>query len=94
VDVILQQILRHFWFTGTNSHTQNATVDLSNVDSLPTTTRNIDVDANQDNDTIRDHAGFAIKRARDVIFKGQNELPAKAPVNDDSPMIVGQDKTR
>ena len=59
------------------------------MDSLPTTTRNIDVDANQDNDTIRDHAGWAITMARDVIFKGQNELPAKATVNDDSPMIVG-----
>ena len=74
VDVILQKILQHFWFTGSNSHTQDATVDLSNVDSLPTTTSNIDIDANQDNDTIRDHAGWAIKRARDVIFKGQNEL--------------------
>jgi hypothetical protein len=75
VDVMLQKILQHFWFTDSNSHTQDATVDLSNVDSLPTTTSNIDIDANHDNDTIRDHAGWAIKRARDVIFKGQNELP-------------------
>ena len=91
VDVILQQILQHFWFTGSNSHTEDATVDLSNVDSLPTTTSNIqiDTDANQDNETIRDHAGWAIKRARDVIFKGQNELPAKATVKDDSPVIFG-----
>jgi hypothetical protein len=59
VDVILQKILQHFWFTGSNSHTQDATVDLSNVDSLPTTTSNIDIDANQDNDTIRDHAGWS-----------------------------------
>ena len=51
------------------------------MDSLPTS--NIDFDANQDNDTIRDHAGWAIKRARDVIFKEQNELPAKETVNDD-----------
>jgi hypothetical protein len=87
VDVILQQILQHFWFTGSNSHTQDATIDLSNVDSLPATTSNID--ANQDNDTIRDHAGWAIKRARDVIFKGQNELPAKATVDEDSPVIFG-----
>jgi hypothetical protein len=57
------------------------------VDSLPATTSNID--ANQDNDTIRDHAGWAIKRARDVIFKGQNELPAKATVDEDSPVIFG-----
>ena len=91
MDVILQQILQHFWFTGSNSHTEDATVDLSNVDSLPTTTSNIqiDIDANQDNETIRDHAGWAIKRARDVIFKGQNELPAKATVKDDSPVIFG-----
>jgi hypothetical protein len=91
VDVILQQILQHFWFTGSNSHTEDATVDLLNVDSLPTTTSNIqiDIDANQDNETIRDHAGWAIKRARDVIFKGQNELPAKATVKDDSPVIFG-----
>ncbi|CAB3985738.1 Hypothetical predicted protein [Paramuricea clavata] len=85
VDVILQQILQHFWFTSTN--TQDATVDISNVDSLPATTSYID--ANQDNDTIRDHAGWAIKRARDVIFKGQNELPAKATVDEDSPVIFG-----
>jgi hypothetical protein len=89
VDVILQQILQHFWFTGSNSKSQDATVDLSNVDSLPTTTRNIDINANLDNGTIRDHAGWAIKRARDVIFKGQNELPAKATVNDDCPVIFG-----
>jgi hypothetical protein len=35
------------------------------------------------------HAGWAIKRARDVIFKGQNELPAKATVDEDSPVIFG-----
>ena len=87
MDVILQQILQHFWLTGSNSHTQDATIDLSNVDSLPATKSNID--ANQDNDTIRDHAGWAIKRARDVIFKGQNELPAKATVDEDSPVIFG-----
>ncbi len=61
------------------------------MDSFPTTTSNIqiDIDANQDNDTIRDHAEWAIKRARDVIFKGQNELLAKATVKDDSPVIFG-----
>ena len=57
------------------------------MDSLPT--NNIDLDANLDNDTIRDHAGWTIKRARDVIFKGQNELPAKETVSDDSAVIFG-----
>jgi hypothetical protein len=69
VDVMLQKILQHFWFTGSNSHTQDATVDLSNVDSLPTTTSNIDIDANHDNDTIRDHAAWAIKRACYVYYE-------------------------
>ncbi|XP_028413897.1 uncharacterized protein LOC114536745 isoform X2 [Dendronephthya gigantea] len=43
--------------------------------------------AHQDNDTVRGHAGWAVKRARDVIFKGQDKVPAKETVNDDSPVI-------
>jgi hypothetical protein len=53
---------------GTNDMT------LSNVDCVSGISN--DENLSEDSDSIRDHAGWAIKRARDVVFKGQNELPA------------------
>jgi hypothetical protein len=44
-------------------------------------------DLSEDNDSIRDHSGWAIKRARDIIFKGQHELPAKESVGEESQVI-------
>jgi hypothetical protein len=56
VELLLQQVLQHFWYTG-SSGSQDANV--SNADCLPTTSTST-IDPNQDNDSIRDHAGWAV----------------------------------
>jgi hypothetical protein len=90
LDVLLQQILQHFWFTRSNRYGHGiGTEDTnpSNVDCASASTSINDEDLSEDNDSIRDHAGWAIKRARDVIFKGQHELPAKESVGEESQVI-------
>ena len=42
-----------------------------------------------DHETILYHAGWAIKRARDVISKGQEELAARETVQEDSQVLYG-----
>jgi hypothetical protein len=55
VELLHQQVLQHFWYTGSNG-SQDANV--SNADCLPTMNT---VDPNQGIDSIRDHAGWAVK---------------------------------
>ena len=71
VDVLLQQILQHFWLTRSNRYGHGIGAEdtnPSNVDCASASTSINDEDLSEDNDSIRDHAGWAIKRARDVIF--------------------------
>jgi hypothetical protein len=69
VDLLLQQILLHFWFMGGSIVATHGTNDmtLSNVDCVSGISN--DENLSEDSDSIRDHAGWAIKRARDVVFK-------------------------
>jgi hypothetical protein len=85
VEILLQQVLQHFRYTG-RSGSQDSNV--SNAYCLPTTSTST-IDPNQDNDSIRAHAGWAVKSARDAISKGQNELPVKETVSDGAPIIFG-----
>ena len=93
MDVLLQQILQHFWFVRGNSYGHGiGTEDTNplNVDYASASTSINDEDLSEDNDSIRDRAGWAIKRTRDVIFKGQHEIPAKESFGEESQVYASK----
>ncbi|XP_028407340.1 uncharacterized protein LOC114529967 [Dendronephthya gigantea] len=62
--------------------------NVPSIDCLPTISA-INPNQDEDSESIRDHAGWAVKRARDVISKGQNELPLKETFKKDASIVFG-----
>ena len=81
-DTLLQQVLQHFWSTHSVSSINTVEEGKGGSATDPT---NCD---ESDYDSIRDHAGLVIKRARDTLVQGEDELPAKES-DTDSTIIQG-----
>ena len=79
-DNLLQQLLQHFWSSHSDSRIN--TVEGGQSAKDPATSDESDFDS------IRDHAGWVIKRARDTLMKGKDEVPAKESETD-STIIQG-----
>ena len=73
-DNLLQQVLQHFWSSHSGSHIN--TVEEGQSTEYPATCDESEFD------NIRDHAGWVIKRVRDTLVKGKDELPAMESEND------------
>ena len=73
-DNLLQQVLQHFWSSYSGSHIN--TVEEGQSTEYPATCDESEFD------NIRDHAGWVIKRVRDTLVKGKDELPAMESEND------------
>ena len=84
---ILQQVLQHCWSSSSSS--SHGKIE---VDKVPIAYSQFNYEGKNDYESIRDHAGWAIKRARDVIMKGHNLIPAKENVDEKS-AVVHADKT-
>ena len=71
---ILQQILLHFWSAKIDKAQFNVKSDdqQTKIKSFST----ICMDSSE-HESIKDHAGWALKRARDVLINGPNQIPLK-----------------
>ena len=83
---ILQLILQHFWVSGFKLNKSHS-VEMSTTFNTCVT----DPDENE-TETILDHAGWAIKRARDIIKKGTENIQLKQN-NDPDSALVNAEKT-
>ncbi len=76
---ILQLMLQHFWASG---------FKLNRIHNMSTTSHTYVTNPDEtETATILDHAGWAIKRARDIIKKGAENLHLKQSNDPDSPLI-------
>lgn len=77
---ILQLMLQHFWASGFKLNRIN--------NNMSTTSHTYVTNPDEtETETILDHAGWAIKRARDVIKKGAENLQLTQSNDPDSPLI-------
>ena len=83
---ILQLILQHFWVSGFK-------LNKSNSGEMSTTFHTCVTNPDEnETETILDHAGWAIKRTRDVITKGTENIQLKQN-NDPDSALVNAEKT-
>ena len=84
-DKLLQQVLQHFWSSnyGRTRSTNTVTVEEGQFVKGPA------VCDESEFDTIRDHAGWVIKRARETIKKGEDAIPAKESDELESSVVHG-----
>lgn len=82
---ILQHTLQHFW-SSDNKWETGVYKTKQCTSQFSATCRD-----ESESETVRDHAGWSIKRARDVIMKGQHQIPVKE--NKQESTIVHADKS-
>ena len=82
---ILQLILQHFWVSGFK-------LNKSHSGEMSTTFNTCVTDPMKMKQTILDHAGWAIKRTKDVIKKGTENIQLKQN-NDPDSALVNAEKT-
>ena len=71
---IIQQILQHFWSAKINKAQFNVKSDDQQTKIKSFSTICID---SSEHESIKDHAGWALKRTRDVLINGPNQIPLK-----------------
>ena len=74
-ETILQQILQHFWSVKSNKAELNVKLNdqqCTGMESFSTSCTD-----SSEYESIKDHAGWALKRTRDVLVKGPNQIPLK-----------------
>ena len=74
-ETILQQILQHFWSVKSNKAELNVKFNdqqCTGMESFSTSCTD-----SSEYESIKDHAGWALKRTRDVLVKGPNQIPLK-----------------
>ena len=74
-ETILQQILQHFWSVKSNKAELNVKLNdqqCTGMESFSTSCTD-----SSEYESIKDHTGWALKRTRDVLVKGPNQIPLK-----------------
>ena len=71
---IIQQILQHFWSAKINKAQFNVKSDDQQTKIKSFSTICID---SSEHESIKDHAGWILKRTRDVLINGPNQIPLK-----------------
>ena len=89
---LIQLILQHFWSANNKLNTTESQKE-SRLHVTKTTSclTNANVHDSSEMKSVQDHAGWALKRTRDVITKGPNQIPLKQ--SEQEPTILYADKS-